>query len=260
MKNDKMKRSIVTIFLICLSALSHAQNERTEALVQSETKGWEYELRAGVNIGGASPIPLPKEIRKIKGYSPKFNGSFEGVVTKWLNSKWGISAGLRLEEKGMETDANVKNYGMEIIDQGNHVSGYWTGDVHTAYKSSFVTLPISVNYRLANRWKVRLGLFASYRMDGDFSGYVTDGYLREGTPIGEKVSFTNDQTASYNFSSNLRHWHFGTQLGGSWQAFKHFSINADVNYVMNNIFEKDFKTITFNMYPIYMNIGFGYRF
>ncbi len=53
----------------------------------------------------------------------------------------------------METDANVKNYGMEIIEQGNHVAGFWTGDVHTVYKSSFITLPIAVNYRLANRWK-----------------------------------------------------------------------------------------------------------
>ena len=59
-----------------------AQEDRTQALVQSEEKGWEYELKAGVNIGGASPTPLPEEIRNIKGYSPKFNGSFEGTATK----------------------------------------------------------------------------------------------------------------------------------------------------------------------------------
>lgn len=160
----------------------------------------------------------------------------------------------------METDANVKNYGMEIIEQGNHVAGFWTGDVHTVYKSSFITLPIAVNYRLASRWKIHLGIFASYRMDGNFSGYVTEGYLREGSPIGEKVSFSNGQTASYDFSNHLRHWHWGTLIGGSWQAFKHFNINAELSYGINNIFKKDFKTITFNMYPIYMNIGFGYHF
>ena len=160
----------------------------------------------------------------------------------------------------METDANVKNYGMEIIEQGNHVAGYWTGDVHTTYKSSFVTLPISLNYHLANRWKLRLGTFVSYRMDGNFSGYVTEGYLREGSPIGEKVSFTNGQIASYDFSNHLRHWHWGVLIGGSWQAFKRFNINAELSYGINNIFTKDFKSITFNMYPIYMNIGFGYHF
>ena len=94
-----MKKNIVIVCLMLLSCFSYAQNERTETLVQSEEKGWEYELKAGVNIGGASPTPLPEEIRKIKGYSPKFNGSFEGTATKWLTSKWGISAGLRLEEK-----------------------------------------------------------------------------------------------------------------------------------------------------------------
>ena len=255
-----MKTNIFVVCLILFGSLLHAQNERTETLIQSEEKGWEYELKAGVNIGGASPTPLPEEIRKIKGSSPKFNGSFEGTATKSRTPKWGISAGLRLEENGMETDANVKIYGMEIIEQGNHVAGFWTGDVHTVYKSSFITLPIAVNYRLANRWKIHLGIFASYRMDGNFSGYVTEGYLREGSPIDEKVSFSNRQTASYDFSNHLRHWHWGTLIGGSWQAFKHFNINAELTYGTNNIFKKDFKTITFDMYPIYMNIGFGYHF
>ena len=99
-----MKTNIFVVCLILFGSLLHAQNEHTETLVQSKEKGWEYELKASVNIGGASPMPLPEEIRKIKGYSPKFNASFEGVVTKWLTSKWGISASLRLEEKGMETD------------------------------------------------------------------------------------------------------------------------------------------------------------
>ena len=34
----------------------------------------------------------------------------------------------------------------------------------------------------------------------------------------------------------------------------------ELTYGTNNIFKKDFKTITFDMYPIYMNIGFGYHF
>ena len=255
-----MKKYIITALMGISLTSVQAQEDRTQALVQSEEKGWEYELRAGVLIGGASPHGIPQEIRKIGSYSPKFNGSIEGVVTKWITPKVGFSAGLRLEEKGMETDATVKNYSMEIIQENSRLAGYWTGDVHTNYKSSFVTLPISANYRFSNRWKVRLGVFASYRMDGDFSGYVGNGYLREGTPIGNKISINDGQTATYNFSSNLRHWLWGEQVGVSWQAFKHFNINAELTAGMNDIFTKDFKTITFNMYPIYMNICFGYHF
>ena len=209
-----------------------AQNERNESLIQSEKNGWEYEVRAGVNIGGASPMPLPKEIRKINSYSPKFNGSIAGMMTKWLNCNRniGVTVGLRLEEKGMQTGATVKNYGMEIIDGGQRVAGNWTGDVNTVYKSSFVTLPVLGAYKLGDSWKLRAALYASYRMDGD------------------------------NFSTDLRRWLWGFQMGGSWRAFKHFTVNADLTYGFNNIFESDFHTITFTMHPIYMNVGFGYIF
>ena len=46
-----MKTIIFVVCLILFGSLLHAQNERTETLVQSEEKGWEYELKAGVNIG-----------------------------------------------------------------------------------------------------------------------------------------------------------------------------------------------------------------
>ena len=35
---------------------------------------------------------------------------------------------------------------------------------------------------------------------------------------------------------------------------------ADLNWGMNDIFNKDFKTITFDMYAVYLNVGFGYAF
>jgi len=33
-----------------------------------------------------------------------------------------------------------------------------------------------------------------------------------------------------------------------------------VEFSLNNIFKNDFHNITFAMYPIYLNIGFGYAF
>ena len=45
-----------------------------------------------------------------------------------------------------------------------------------------------------------------------------------------------------------------------WRAFKHLSVFADLTWGLNDIFKKDFNTITFAMYPIYLNVGFGYAF
>ena len=49
-------------------------------------------------------------------------------------------------------------------------------------------------------------------------------------------------------------------LGGEWRAFKHLNVYADLTWGLNDIFKKDFDTISFAMYPIYLNVGFGYAF
>ena len=65
-------------------------------------------------------MPLPVEIRDITGYNPTMAVAIEGNVTKWFDQekKWGMRIGIRLDSKGMKTNAKVKNYGMEIIGEG----------------------------------------------------------------------------------------------------------------------------------------------
>ena len=56
--------------LLAMVANVQAQEERNKSLINSYLHGWEYNIKAGFNIGGTSPIPLPKEIRKIDSYAP----------------------------------------------------------------------------------------------------------------------------------------------------------------------------------------------
>jgi len=84
--------------------------------------------------------------------------------------------------------------------------------------------------------------------------------LREGDPTGNKVVFADGKNAPYDFSKNLRRFQWGAQLGAEWRAFKHLNVYADLTWGLNDIFQKDFDTITFAMYPIYLNVGFGYAF
>ncbi|MCK9159721.1 MAG: porin family protein [Bacteroidaceae bacterium] len=258
-----MKNIILLILGILVPFVSAiGQNESSQTLINAEKNGWEYEMKFGINIGGASPIPLPESIRSIESYNPKFNGMIEGNATRWIgdSKKWGISAGIRIESKGMHAGATVKSYSTEVVDDGSKVSGYWTGYVNTKYNSILMTVPIMANYKLNDRWNLRAGIYMSYMLDGDFSGYVSDGYLRQGTPTGQKILFTNGKQGTYNFSDDLRHIQTGIQIGASWLAYKHFRLNGDLEWGLNDIFEKNFKTVSFNMYPIYLNIGFGYKF
>lgn len=259
-----MKKRYITL-MVCLfaAATTFAQSERTQTLISSALHGWEYEIKAGFNIGGTAPLPLPEEIRSIDSYNPTLSITIEGNITKWLGEQknWGIVTGLRLENKGMRTKATVKDYSMEIIgDQGERTAGHWTGGVRTKVQNSYLTVPLLAAYKISPRWNIKAGPYLSYLMDGDFSGNVFEGYLREDDPTGPKVEFTDGKIATYDFSSDLRKFQWGVQLGTDWKAFKHLKVYADLNWGINDIFKSDFNTITFNMYPIFLNVGFGYTF
>lgn len=259
----KTKIIFLAVLLLGITMRMQAQEDRNHGIIWSSLHGLEYGLKAGINIGGTSPLPLPEEIRALTGYNPNLNFSIEGNATKWLGKaqKWGISLGLRIENKGMEANARTKNYSMEIIgDGGEHMSGNWTGRVKTKFSGSFFSIPVLAAYQLSNRVRLSAGPFFSFLLNGSFDGYVYDGYLRQGDPTGTKAEFMGDSTAPYDFSDDLRTFQWGIEAGATWNAFKRLTVHADLTWGLNDIFKKDFNTITFAMYPIYLNVGFGYAF
>lgn len=256
---------IVGSMLACLfiSFSAFAQSDRNEAIIRSSLHGLEYQLKAGFNIGGITPIPIPAEIRSIDSYNPTVALSIGGEVTKWFGPEknWGVVVGLNLDNKSMQTKATVKNYGMEIIgSSGERVSGVWTGGVKTKADNTYLALPVMAAYKIDNRWSVKAGPYVSYLLQGEFSGHVYDGYLRDGSPVGPKVEFKDGKIAAYDFSDEIRKFQWGAQLGAQWKAFNHLNVYADLTWGFNDIFKDDFNTVTFAMYPIYLNLGFGYTF
>lgn len=259
----KLYKYIIALLVISLVRVSaFAQSDTTDGIIKSALLGLEYEINAGVNIGGSAPVPIPGEIRKVLSYSPGLNLSIGATVTKWISNdgKWGVAIMPRFETKGMQTNARTKNYGMAIIREGSEVSGNWTGKVRTKYRAGQFTLPIVAVYKINNRWKVNFGPYVAAVLNKEFSGYVYDGYLREGDPTGDKVVFEGDSQAPYDFSDELRTFQWGLQAGASWRAFKHLSIQANLSWGLNDIFKSSFKTVSFSLYPIYLNLGFGYAF
>lgn len=253
----------ISLFLLSIATLSSTALAQQDGIPHQITAlGLEFEVNAGTSIGGASPLPLPAEIRHIDSYSPDLNLQIGANVTKWIDQdrKWGVAVGARIETKGMKTKATVKNYGMEILDNGKKLSGRWTGKVQTKYHSQQLVIPITAVYRINRRLKVNLGPYLAFAFENDFDGYVYDGYLREGDPTGDKYVFENGARASYDFGGDLRHFQWGFQGGVSWLAYKHLQVNANLTWGCNDIFNSSFKTVSFNLYPIYLNVGFGYLF
>ena len=254
-----MNRSYKTIGVITL-LLMVTFGAMAQSPSQPEKK-YEYRIRAGFNIGGTTPIPLPAEIRGIESYSPTMLFSVEGSVMRWITPKWALTTGLRFETKGMNAGARVKNYQMTMMiengDMTGDMTGRFTGRIRTRIQNEYITLPILAARQLSPRWEVKFGPYFSYRIDGSFTGSAFDGYIRDGDPTGTKVGVEN---ASYNFSYGLRRFSWGGQVGAEWRAYRHLSVYADLTCSANSIFKKDFHSVNFDMYNLYLTVGFGYRF
>ena len=97
---------IISLILLSFCVLKiNAQKDRTANIMRLALKGLEYEVKAGLNFGGVTPIPLPAEIRSLDSYNPTLAFFIEGNSTKWFNDKWGVMVGIKLENKGMKADA-----------------------------------------------------------------------------------------------------------------------------------------------------------
>lgn len=218
----------------------------------------DFHVGAGLSIGGVLPIPMPVEIRSIEDYKPSTSCYFEGSMEHELSSVWALSGGLRLENRSMETVARVKGYQMEMVQDDDALVGYWTGTVSTTVSSWALSIPILAVYKI--EWaKLKAGPYFSYMFDKGFSGTVYDGYLRNQTPIGLKTEIYADSPASYDFSDEIRTFHYGLQLGGEINLCKKINLAANVSMNLNSFFCNDFEVVTFKMRPLYINIGLAYQ-
>lgn len=259
-----MKRTLIFLIAalctLCAAAQRNGEAKETDRnILRAAIKGWHMRVGAGFNIGGTSPLPLPREIRSIEKYQPTLSISLEGDAQKMFTPHWGLRLGVRFENKGMKTDARVKNYHMEAVnaDGSGTVNGAWTGYVKTEVNNNYLTFPVLCVWQVNKRWTVVAGPYLSWMFNGTFTGEAYDGYIRDLDPTGERAEVTR---ATYDFSNNLRRFHWGLQAGGEWLAYKHLSINANLQWGLNGIFPSDFQSVTFALYPIYGNIGFSYIF
>ncbi|MGV0924687.1 porin family protein [Empedobacter tilapiae] len=264
-----MKNIVKVIFIIIITSNTFltVNAQEIENNSQNKTsffnKNIEYQAKAQFSIGGASPIGIPAEIRKIESYNPTLQLGIGLNVTKWFydNRKFGVRIGLNVEGRGMKTQAKVKNYYTQIEDDTDaQTKGYFTGHVITEMDNAYISMPILFIWNTSERWNLYGGFYFSTLIDKSFSGYIYEGTFREGSPIGEPTTFENTAKGLYDFSNYLSPFQFGSQVGAEFKLKNNFSLFLDITMAHKQVFKKDFEAISFKMYNIYGNAGFGYTF
>lgn len=249
MKLIKIIAAILLITLVCVP---------TKA--QENFKKWEFNVFAGYNLGGTTPLPLPAEIRKIKSWRPGFTPTLAFHATRWLNQEWGLTSGIAIDIKGMVIEADVKYMYTNLVvgegDQSGIFEGTFSGQNETKIKNGYITIPLLATYRPFTRWTFHGGGYISLLQDKKFEGNASDGYIRVGGPTGDKI---NIEKATFDFSSEQRNIDVGLMAGADWNFTSRMAVKGQLSWGLIPIFPSEFKGIPYKMYNIYFMLGIGYR-
>lgn len=225
--------------------------------LRSAVPNWEFKINVGYSIGGTSPLPLPEEVRKIESFiPPAFSPhiALEGIYK--LNEKWGISAQIALDHKGFEVKNRVKNLYTEMEMKEEKYIGNFTGKNSTKIRNQYLSLPISATWFVSEKWLVQGGFYVALLTESRFKGTASDGYIRRGSPIGEK---TTVDLATFDFSDNQNRFDFGMVFAGEWAFSNRFALRGGLTWGLRPLFPSGFTGIPFRMYNIYGTAGISYR-
>ncbi|MGN0068698.1 MAG: porin family protein [Prevotella sp.] len=252
-----MKTISLTVMALLILGLTSINAQGIDRLLSN----LDMTARLGYNIGGTAPVGLPATIRSLDRYTLQPNASFGVDVGKKVAGRFGIMAGIHLENKGMETDARVKNYHMRITNGGETLEGMFTGNVVTEVGQWMVTFPVQATMSLNDKLMLRLGPYASYVISHSFEGNAYGGYLRVDDPTGQKVEIGTepDTRGLYDFADYLRRMQYGVDLGVDWQFHRNYGVYASLMWGLNGVFHSSFHTIEQTLYPIYGTVGLTYR-
>lgn len=247
-----MYKYLLLTFLLSGSAIfTFAQNNSNSA------SKFEHNVHIGYNIGGLAPISFPNTIRKINSYSPGFSPSFGYELNYRLHQKWGLAVGLRIDWKNMSVQDSVQYFHTLVSMDDATIEGNFSGTNTTKVKNIYLAVPIQALFYAGNNWKLKLGVYLAHLVRPSFYGSVSDGYLRKGDSLGEKVII---DYASFDFDKEQRTFDFGISAGAEKLVYKNFSAKADLQWGLQPVFPNSFNGISFNMYNIFGTLGLSYRF
>lgn len=220
----------------------------------------DYDARLSYSLGGTAPVGMPASIRSLSKYTLKANFGIMGTAHYAFTPHWGLQVGLRIGLEGMKSDARVKNYHMAMVRGGESVEGMFTGHVVTNADMWMLSVPVQAACQLG-RFRLRLGPCVSWMLSGSFDGQAYDGYIRLGTPVGNKVEIGSDEgtRGTYDFSDDLRHFYIAMTGGADYRISERWGMAVDVNWGLNGIFHSRFNTIEQTLFPIYGALSATFR-
>jgi len=243
----------MTITSTVVSAKNASDNEGKKFKFQPEIISY-----WGSNWGATTSFGAPKETRKINSSKLYYNYVFGTDITQMINTKWGVTTGLRFERKANGSSVEMKNFltTVTLAGAGTPTHGYFTGKNTSKNDNKYLTIPIMGVYRANEDWDFRAGAYFSWAVSRCYTGEATDGKIRE-TPL---VPATAVTSSTSDFSDDITKYDIGIQVGTVHKMWKQLYVTMDINWGLVNTLDSPRSGMTMNVYNLYYCMGLGWKF
>ncbi|WP_316792127.1 porin family protein [Pedobacter frigoris] len=249
-----MRKISYLVTLLLLAILAHkgyAQSYQGIIIIKKNT----HFITAGYNFGATAPYTLPNTIRKIEKYTLQFTPSVGYEFHRKLNKKWGVGSGVRVDVKGMKITDSVQYFHTILTMDDGEFEGDFSGTNQTTAKNTYLTVPIYGTFQ-SGRWHYRLGGYVAYALSKSFSGSVSNGYIRKGNSLGEKVFIDESK---FDFSDEMKSWDWGLHAAVGREIGHAWSINLNIQAGIDPIFPSSFRGVGYKLRNINLNIGAAFN-
>ena len=217
-------------------------------------------ITLGFNLGASAPYGLPNTIREINSYSPAFSPSLGYELDYDLSDRWSVGTGLRFDLKGMHVKDSVQYFRTLITVQNeNGENGSFEGDFSgtnsTSSRNGYLTVPFFAGYHL-KKWQFNGGLYIAYLIQSKFEGNVSNGYIRKGGSLGEKVLIDH---ATFDFSDKVNNWDYGLHVDVNRHINERWQVRVNGQIGLNPLFPSSFQGVSYELYNMFFTIGAAYR-
>lgn len=252
-----IKKIMILAIVLIISTTTFAKNNENKNGKEDKFLDFQHRGVLAVNLGGSMPIPIPNSFSPT-GFGLKFCPVVGYEMTMMSEYGFGLMMGLRYEAKGMKADADVFQIYTDVEMKGAKAAGYFTGKNHTEIYNQYLVLPIGIVWESKSKnWEINANFYVAQAIGRSFKGYVSDGYLREGTPTGDKVDITEREY--FDFKESVSTFDYGVELGFYRNIYKRFEFNAHVSWGLASLMNKNFTGLPYKMHNVYARIGFSYR-
>lgn len=214
----------------------------------------------GYNLGASAPFGLPNTIRQINSYSPAFTPSLGYEISYDFSDQWSLGTGIRFDLKGMHVKDSVQYFRTLITvknDNGEEGSfeGDFSGTNETSSRNGYLTVPISAGYHV-NSWQFKGGIYLAYLIQSKFEGNVSNGYIRKGGSLGEKVLIDH---ATFDFADEVNNFDFGVHFGAERSLAKRWGLGLTGQIGLRPLFPSSFQGVGYHLYNMFVTVGGSYR-